>query len=267
MNEYKLIYTTTSSLLNDMGFTNDHIQIIAGPCAVESYESTLEMANFLLKKNITFLRAGAYKPRTSPYDFQGLGDEGIDILIRIKKETGIKIVTEINSVQQIPKFVENIDIIQIGARNMQNFELLKALGKTAKPIILKRGFGCTIDEWLGAAEYILAAGNPNVILCERGIKSFDTTLRNSLDLGAVVYLKQNIKLPVIVDPSHAAGNSELVPALALAGIAAGANGLLIEVHNNPHIALSDGQQSLSYAQLNELLIALDKIAFAIDKAL
>lgn len=267
MSEYKLIYNTTSTILEKMGFNNNHIQIIAGPCAVENYETTLEIANFLLKKGITFLRAGAYKPRTSPYDFQGLGDEGIEILIKIKKETGIKIVTEINSVTQIPYFVENVDIIQIGARNMQNFELLKALGKTDKPIILKRGFGCTIDEWLGAAEYILSAGNPNVILCERGIKSFDTTLRNLLDLGSVAYLKQKIKLPIIVDPSHAAGNSEIVPALALAGIAAGADGLLIETHTNPHNALSDGQQSLNLSEFNDLLISLDKLAFALDKTI
>ena len=217
--------------------------VMAGPCSVESEEQVIEIARAVKAAGATMLRGGAFKPRTSPYDFQGLKAEGIDFLLEAKKETGLPIVTEIMNANHLPLF-ENVDVIQVGARNMQNFELLKELGRTQKPILLKRGLANTLKELLMSAEYIMAGGNENVILCERGIRTFETYTRNTLDLSAVPLLHELSHLPVIVDPSHATGIAKLVKPMALAAVACGADGLMIEVHNDPAHALCDGAQSL-----------------------
>lgn len=222
----------------------NNLGIMAGPCSVESEEQIIEIAKSVKESGANFLRGGAFKPRTSPYSFQGLEIEGLRLLKCAKQETGLSIVTEIMSTDYIDEFVREVDVIQVGARNMQNFDLLKQLGKTNKPILLKRGLSSTIEEWLMSAEYIMAGGNENVILCERGIRTFEGYTRNTLDLSAVPVVKKLSHLPVIVDPSHAAGYWYLVEPLAKAAIAAGADGLMIEVHNNPQCALSDGQQSI-----------------------
>lgn len=227
---------------NKLGAGN--FQFIAGPCSVESEEQVLDIARKVKASGASCLRGGAFKPRTSPYDFQGLHAEGIKILLTAKKETGLPIVTEIMNANHLPLF-EEVDIIQVGARNMQNFELLKELGKTNKPILLKRGLASTLKEMLMSAEYIMSEGNTNVILCERGIRTFETYTRNTLDLSAVPLLKELSHLPVIVDPSHATGLSRLVKPMAMAAAAAGADGLMIEVHNDPPNALCDGAQSLT----------------------
>ncbi|GAB6168050.1 3-deoxy-7-phosphoheptulonate synthase [Clostridium carnis] len=222
----------------------NNLAVMAGPCSVESEEQIIEIANSVKESGATFLRGGAFKPRTSPYSFQGLELEGLELLKKAREATGLPIVTEIMSTDYIDEFVRDVDIIQIGARNMQNFDLLKQIGKTNKPILLKRGLSSTIEEWLMSAEYIMAGGNENVILCERGIRTFEPYTRNTLDLSAIPVIKRLSHLPVIVDPSHAAGYWYLVEPLAKAAISAGADGLMIEVHNNPQCALSDGQQSL-----------------------
>ena len=222
----------------------NHLGIMAGPCSVESEEQIIEIAKSVKASGANFLRGGAFKPRTSPYSFQGLELEGLRLLKRAKEETGLSIVTEIMSTDYIDEFVRDVDVIQVGARNMQNFDLLKQLGKTNKPILLKRGLSSTIEEWLMSAEYIMAGGNENVILCERGIRTYEGYTRNTLDLSAIPVIKKLSHLPVIVDPSHASGYWYLVEPLAKAAIAAGADGLMIEVHNDPQHALSDGQQSV-----------------------
>ena len=222
----------------------NHLGIMAGPCSVESEEQIIEIAKSVKASGANFLRGGAFKPRTSPYSFQGLELEGLRLLKRAKEETGLSIVTEIMSTNYIDEFVRDVDVIQVGARNMQNFDLLKQLGKTNKPILLKRGLSSTIEEWLMSAEYIMAGGNENVILCERGIRTYEGYTRNTLDLSAIPVIKKLSHLPVIVDPSHASGYWYLVEPLAKAAIAAGADGLMIEVHNDPQHALSDGQQSV-----------------------
>ena len=221
----------------------NNLAVMAGPCSVESEEQIIEIAKSVKESGATFLRGGAFKPRTSPYSFQGLELEGLELLKKAREATGLPIVTEIMSTDYIDVFERDVDVIQVGARNMQNFDLLKQLGKTSKPILLKRGLSATIEEWLMSAEYIMAAGNENVILCERGIRTFETYTRNTLDLSAIPVVKRKSHLPVIVDPSHAAGYWYLVEPLAKAAIAAGADGLMIEVHNNPQCALSDGQLS------------------------
>lgn len=218
-------------------------QVIAGPCSVESEEQLCEVALSVKASGATLLRGGAFKPRTSPYSFQGLEDEGLRLLKIARELTGLPIVTEIMGTDQLDEF-EDVDVIQVGARNMQNFRLLKALGRLDKPILLKRGLANTIEEWLMSAEYIMAGGNEKVILCERGIRTFETAVRNNLDISAIPLLKRLSHLPVVVDPSHAAGMSWMVEPLAKAAIAAGADGLMIEVHNNPKAALCDGAQSL-----------------------
>ncbi len=234
----------------------DIFAVMAGPCSVESEEQVIEIAKAVKAAGATMLRGGAFKPRTSPYDFQGLKAEGIEFLLEAKKETGLPIVTEIMSADHLPLF-ENVDVIQVGARNMQNFELLKELGKTKKPILLKRGLSATIKEWLMSAEYIMAGGNENIILCERGIRSFDSQYtRNVLDLAAVPVLKELTHLPVIVDPSHATGSARLVKPMALAATACGAHGLMIEVHNNPKAALCDGAQSLTPEQFADVMTSV-----------
>ncbi len=218
--------------------------IMAGPCSVESEEQICSIAQSVKESGATVLRGGAFKPRTSPYAFQGLRADGIDLLIEAKEKTGLPIITEIMDLSQLPLF-DNVDIIQVGARNMQNFELLKALGKTDKPILLKRGLAATISELLMSAEYIMAGGNEKVILCERGIRTFETATRNTLDLSAIPVLKEKTHLPVIIDPSHATGIAAMVKPMSLAAVAAGADGLIIEVHNDPRHAKCDGAQSIT----------------------
>ena len=225
--------------------------LIAGPCSVESEEQVMEIAREVKAAGATMLRGGAFKPRTSPYDFQGLKADGIELLLLAKRETGLPIVTEIMNANHLPLF-EDVDVIQVGARNMQNFELLKELGHTNKPILLKRGLANTLKELLMSAEYIMAGGNENVILCERGIRTFETYTRNTLDVAAVPVLRSLTHLPIIIDPSHATGKSHLVDPLAMAAVAAGTDGLLIEVHNDPAKALCDGPQSLKPEAFDKL---------------
>ncbi len=225
--------------------------LIAGPCSVESEEQIIEVAMAVKASGATILRGGAFKPRTSPYAFQGMKGEGIQLLLKAKEATGLPIVTEIMNISTLDLFAD-VDIIQVGARNMQNFDLLKELGKTNKPILLKRGLANTIQEWLMSAEYIMSEGNEQIILCERGIRTFETATRNTLDLSAVPVLHNMTHLPVVVDPSHATGKANLVAPMACAAVAAGADGLMIEVHNNPACALCDGAQSLTPPQFDEI---------------
>ncbi len=232
--------------------------IIAGPCSVESNEQLSSVAKDVKASGASMLRGGAFKPRTSPYAFQGLREKGIEMLLHAKKESGLPIVTEIMDLSHLPLF-EEVDVIQVGARNMQNFELLKELGKTNKPILLKRGLSSTISEFLMSAEYIMAGGNENVILCERGIRTFETATRNTLDLASVSLLKSLTHLPVIVDPSHATGIAKLVKPMSLASAAAGADGLIIEVHNDPPHAACDGAQSLTPEAFDDLVKAINAI--------
>lgn len=236
--------------------------IIAGPCSVESETQILEVARSIKASGASLLRGGAFKPRTSPYDFQGMKAEGIELLLEAKKDTGMPIVTEIMNEKHLPLF-EEVDVIQVGARNMQNFELLKALGKTNKPILLKRGLANTLKELLMSAEYIMSEGNENVILCERGIRTFETYTRNTLDLSAVPMLRKLTHLPIVVDPSHATGIASLVEPMALAAAAAGADGLMIEVHNNPAEALCDGPQSLTLEQFASVAAKVRKVREAL----
>ena len=244
---------------------NNPICIMAGPCSIESEEQLLDIAENVKKYGASVLRGGAYKPRTSPYSFQGLREDGIELLREIKAKTNMPVISEIMSIDKIHEFVENVDIIQVGARNMQNFELLKALGKIDKPILLKRGLSATIEEWLMSAEYILAGGNSKVILCERGIRTFETYTRNTLDLSVIPVIKKLSHLPIIVDPSHATGRWDLVESMSLAAICAGCDGLLIEVHNNPSKALSDGSQALTYKKFDILMKKARKIAKAVNR--
>jgi len=242
---------TVIELSNGVKIGDGSLQIMAGPCSVESEEQVTEIAKRVKLSGASILRGGAFKPRTSPYAFQGLKAEGLDLLKAARKATGLPIVTEIMRVSHIDMF-ENVDIIQVGARNMQNFELLKELGKVNKPILLKRGLSATIEEWLMSAEYIMAGGNDQVILCERGIRTYETFTRNTLDLSAIPIVKSLSHLPVVVDPSHATGKSWLVEPMAIAAVAAGADGLIIEVHNDPAHALCDGAQSLTPDQFDSL---------------
>ena len=231
--------------------------VIAGPCSVETEEQIIEVAEDVKKSGATLLRGGAFKPRTSPYSFQGLAGEGLKLLLEAKKATGLPIVTEIMNLVHLDMF-EDVDVIQVGARNMQNFDLLKELGKCNKPILLKRGLANTIEEWLMSAEYIMAGGNANVILCERGIRTFETATRNTLDIAAVPMLKHKTHLPIIIDPSHATGISWMVPQLAKTAVAAGADGIMVEVHNDPPKAWCDGAQSLNPQQFDDLMTDLKR---------
>lgn len=232
--------------------------IMAGPCSVESSEQMKFIAHSVKSAGANMLRGGAYKPRTSPYAFQGMREDGIKIMVEAGRESGLPIVTEVMDPSQL-EFFDEVDMIQVGARNMQNFELLKELGKLRKPILLKRGLASTLQEWLMSAEYIMAGGNEQVILCERGIRTFETATRNTLDISAVPMLKSLTHLPVIVDPSHGTGIARLVPPLTLAAVAAGADGLMIEVHNDPPRAMSDGAQSLTPEAFAELMAMVEKI--------
>lgn len=229
-----------------------HFQVIAGPCSVETREQMIEVSEDVKASGAGLLRGGAFKPRTSPYAFQGLGSDGLKLLLEAKKATGLPVVTEIMQIGHLDLF-EDVDVIQVGTRNMQNFELLKELGKINKPILLKRGMSNTLDELLMSAEYIMAGGNEQVILCERGIRTFETSMRNTLDISAIPMLKKKTHLPVIVDPSHAAGLKFMVEPLTMAAIAAGADGVMIEVHNNPEKALCDGMQSLTPKMFDDVM--------------
>ena len=249
---------TVIELSNGLKIGDGSLQIMAGPCSVESEQQIVEIAKSVKASGAGILRGGAFKPRTSPYSFQGLKAEGLDLLKEARKITGLPIVTEIMKESHIDMF-ESVDIIQVGARNMQNFELLKELGKTDKPILLKRGLSATIEEWLMSAEYIMAGGNNNVILCERGIRTYENFTRNTLDVSAIPIVKSLSHLPVVVDPSHASGKAWLVEPLAMAAVAAGADGLIIEVHNDPAHALSDGAQSLTPAQFDKVAKKLFKL--------
>ena len=244
----------------------DHLALIAGPCSVESKEQVIEIAKAAKAAGANMLRGGAFKPRTSPYAFQGMGTAGLDILVAAKQETGLPIVSELMSAQYIDEFNEKVDLVQIGARNMQNFDLLKEVGKRCKkPILLKRGLSSTYEEWIMSAEYIMASGNPNVILCERGIRTFESYTRNTLDLQAIPVIKKLTHLPIIIDPSHAGGKWWLVEPMAKAAVAAGCDGLMIEVHNDPEHALCDGPQSLKPEKYTALLKQVGEIAKIVGK--
>lgn len=246
-------------------FGGGHFGVIAGPCSVETKEQIISVAKDVKASGAVMLRGGAFKPRTSPYDFQGLGAEGIRLLLEAKKATGLPIITEILSITHLELF-EDIDVIQVGARNMQNFEMLKELGHLKKPILLKRGLANTLKELLMSAEYIMSGGNEQVILCERGIRTFDNTYtRNTLDLSAVPVLKELTHLPIIVDPSHAVGSSKYVESMALAAVAAGADGIMTEVHNDPLKALCDGAQSLTPAQFDKMMGKINSVRQAVCK--
>ncbi len=241
------------------------ITVMAGPCSVESREQILEAARAVKAAGASILRGGAWKPRTSPYEFQGLREEGLKLLAEAREATGLKVVTEVMSTDTVPVVAEYADILQVGARNMQNYPLLERLGQVRKPVMLKRALSGTIKEWLMAAEYIVAKGNPNVMLCERGIRTFETATRNTLDINAVPVLKSLTHLPVVVDPSHGIGIRKHVAAVARAGIAAGADGIMVEVHPRPEKALSDGHQSLSLPEFDALMREVRVIALAIER--
>lgn len=255
---------TVITLENGLKIGDGSVTLIAGPCSVESEEQVTEVAEAVKKSGAVILRGGAFKPRTSPYAFQGMGADGLKLLRLARKRTGLPIISEIMSVSQLELF-EDVDIIQVGARNMQNFDLLKALGKQRRPVLLKRGLANTIEELLMSAEYIMSNGNENVILCERGIRTFETKTRNTLDISAVPILKKLSHLPVFIDPSHAAGIPWLVEPLSMAAVAAGADGLIIEVHNNPAKALCDGSQSLTPDMFDSVVNNVKKIAAAVDR--
>ncbi len=246
---------------------HEKIVVIGGPCSVEGLDQICELAQDVKDASGCMLRGGAYKPRTSPYAFQGLGTEGIMDMVEAKRRTGLPIVSEIMSENKIDEFVKYVDLIQVGARNMQNFELLKALGKINKPVLLKRGLSNTIEEWLMSAEYIMAGGNENVILCERGIRTFEKYTRNTLDLSVVQIVKKKTHLPIIIDPSHATGSWELVESMSLAAIAAGADGLIVEVHRNPECAWSDGAQCLKPDKFKAMIDKARAIAHVIGRDL
>lgn len=250
--------------IKDVEVGRGEFVIMAGPCAVESYEQMLEAAKAVKKSGAKVLRGGAYKPRTSPYSFQGLEEEGLKILHEVGNETGMVTVTEIVSSSHIEKVSQYADILQVGSRNMQNFELLKEIGKSNMPVLLKRGLSSTIEEWLNAAEYIMKEGNPNIILCERGIRTFETYTRNTLDLNAVAAVKNLSHLPVIVDPSHGTGRRDLIAPLSRAAAAVGADGLIVEVHPHPDEALSDGAQSLTPAEFDMVCKEVNKILTALN---
>ena len=258
---------TIIDLGNGSAIGGEKLAVIAGPCSVESEAQIVEVAEAVQKSGAAALRGGAFKPRTSPYSFQGMGNDGIRLLQEAKAVTGLPIVTEIMSTDNIEMFEMCVDVIQVGARNMQNFDLLKQLGHTTKPILLKRGLSSTIEEWLMSAEYIMAGGNHQVILCERGIRTFETFTRNTLDLSAVLAVKKLSHLPVVVDPSHACGQAWMVERMSLEAVAAGADGLIIEVHNDPKNALCDGAQSITPAEFGGLMSKLATVAACVGRSL
>jgi len=241
--------------------------LIAGPCSVENEGLIQRTAEYLVKRGVRLLRAGAFKPRSSPYSFQGLGQEGLDILAKVRRQTGIGVVTELMDVENAEAVAESADVVQIGTRNMQNFSLLKRVSKLSKPVLLKRGLSATLEEWLMAAEYVMSGGNYQVVLCERGVRTFSDHSRNTLDLSVIPPAKQVSHLPVLVDPSHGTGKRAYVPPMALAALAAGADGLLIEVHPDPAHALSDGAQSLDFGEFDKLLESLKRLAEPLGRRL
>jgi 3-deoxy-7-phosphoheptulonate synthase len=253
--------------VNGVAVGGPEFVVMAGPCAVENRDQVLTAARAVKQAGASILRGGAFKPRTSPYSFQGLGEDGLKILLAAKRETGLPVVTEVISPELVPLVSEYADVLQIGARNMQNYALLEAVGKIRKPVLLKRGMMSTVEELLMAAEYILSNGNQQVILCERGIRTFENSTRNTLDISAVPVIKRNSHLPIIVDPSHAAGHTEFVSALALAAVAAGADGLIVEVHPCPETAWCDGVQSLSIENFNEMMTGIRAVAKAVGRPL
>jgi 3-deoxy-7-phosphoheptulonate synthase len=253
--------------VNGVAVGGNEFVVMAGPCAVENRDQVLTAARAVKKAGASILRGGAFKPRTSPYSFQGLGEEGLKILLAAKRETGLPVVTEVISPELVPLVSEYADVLQIGARNMQNYALLEACGKIRKPVLLKRGMMSTVEELLMAAEYILSNGNQQVILCERGIRTFENSTRNTLDISAVPVIKRNSHLPIIIDPSHAAGHTAFVSALALAAVAAGADGLIVEVHPCPETAWCDGVQSLSVDTFNEMMVGVRAVAKAVGRPL
>ncbi len=255
----------TTIKVGDVTIGGANIVIMAGPCAIEDVDQLLKAAEAVKKAGATILRAGAFKPRTSPYSFQGLEQKGLQYFQKVRLQTGLLIVTEVMDQFTVDEVAESVDILQVGARNMQNYYLLRELGKIRKPVLLKRGLSATIEEWLMAAEYILSGGNYEVMLCERGIRTFEPYTRNTLDLSAVPLIKQLSHLPIIVDPSHGTGHARLVPAMSKAAIAAGADGLMIEVHPNPEEALSDGPQSLTPGQFSRLVRDLKGVALSVGK--
>ena len=257
----------TRIFVRDVVIGGDEVTIIAGPCSVESEEQTVSTARAVKAAGASILRGGAYKPRTSPYEFRGLGRRGLEILATAREEVGMPIITEVMTPADIDEVGEFTDIFQIGARNSQNYLLLEEVGKAGKPVMLKRGLSMLMEEWLLAAEYVMAQGNPDVILCERGVRTFESSTRNTLDVSSVPVIQGMSHLPVFIDPSHAAGKRAYVPALALAGIAAGADGLMIEVHPSPDHALSDGAQSLTFDQFAELTPRIAAVADAVGRSL
>lgn len=258
MNEYDV-------KINSKVLRKGDFLLIPGPCAIEADYQAFEIAELIKNNNISFYRGGIYKPRTSPYTFQGIGDKGLDVLRHIRSKYGLIICSEIMDVRQIDKCADSIDIIQVGARNMQNYSLLKELGKIKKAILLKRGFCSTVDEWILSSEYIRSGGNENIIFCERGIRTFENSTRNTLDLSSVIVLKERTSLPVIVDPSHASGNRKYVIALSKAAISVGADGLLIDVYKNPDSALVDGKQSLDFDLFKNMLFEISKMLVLMNK--
>lgn len=270
--KYKLVSrefhpTDTVVDVDGVKIGGEHLMVMAGPCAVESEDQLKEAARCVREGGAQFLRGGAFKPRTSPYDFQGLAEKGLKMLREAADENGLKVVTEIVDKDDMELIGTYADVYQVGARNMQNFQLLKALGKAKKPVMLKRGLSSTISEWLNAAEYIAAGGNENIILCERGIRTYETFTRNTLDLSAVAAVKELSHLPIIVDPSHGTGRWQMVRPMARAAIATGADGLIIEVHPHPEVALSDGNQSLTPKNFNRLMEEVKQIGVLMGKAL
>ncbi len=257
----------TTIQVGDVLIGGDEVTVIAGPCSVESEEQTIETAKAVKAAGAHMLRGGAYKPRTSPYEFRGLGERGLQILAQARAETGLPIITEVMTPADIDAVAAYTDVFQIGARNCQNYLLLEEVGKAGKPVMLKRGLSLQLEEWLLAAEYVMAQGNPNVILCERGIRTFEPSTRNTLDVSAVPVIQGLSHLPIFIDPSHAAGKRALVPALSLAGVAAGADGLMIEVHPSPDHALSDGAQSLTFAEFDDLMPRVATVARAVGRTL
>lgn len=252
---------------DEVCFGAERLVLIGGPCSVENRRQILETARAVAAAGATMLRGGAWKPRTSPYDFQGLKGEGLELLEQARRETGLPVVTEVLDPRDVQQVAATADMLQIGSRSIQNFPLLREVGKSGKPVLLKRGMMTTVQEWLASAEYILAEGNDQVVFCERGIRTFDSTLRNTLDVGAVAVLKQRTHLPVIADPSHAAGDFRYVAALARAAVAAGADGLLVETHWHPNEALSDAGQSLTPEQFRQLVKECSAVAAALGRSL
>lgn len=252
--------------VGDVGIGGPQLVVIAGPCAIEGFDQLLSAAEEVKQQGAKILRGGAYKPRTSPYSFRGKGETGLEILAEVKKRTGMPVVTEVMDARDLDKIMDVADMLQIGSRNMQNFTLLSEVGKAKVPVLLKRGLAATMEEWLLAAEYILAEGNKNVVLCERGIRTFESYTRNTVDIAAIPAMKELTHLPILLDPSHGTGKWSLVQPVALAGVAAGADGIMVEVHPNPEEAMSDGDQSLNFVHFEQLMRQMQPVAQAVGRS-